>query len=118
MLDAIAFQSCEVIEAMQQDAPHEINEIYVDGGVVESDLLMQIQADLSGIKVTRPRMREATALGAAIAAGVGVGLWTRAEEAFEGREERDGVDGFEGRIGGDERGERMGVWKDAVRKCF
>src|SRR5690606_10963850 len=74
-LESIAFQSVDLAEAMQQDAGIPVSELRVDGGAAKNDLLMQIQADLLGVPVARPRITETTALGAAYLAGLGVGFW-------------------------------------------
>jgi glycerol kinase len=110
MLDAIAFQSVEVIQAMQRDSGVAIPFISVDGGVVESDVLMQTQADLLGINVRRPCMRDATAFGAAIAAGIGAG-----EEIGDAG---GGEDVFSPGATEEERVGLVDGWKDAVKKCF
>jgi glycerol kinase len=74
-LEAIAFQSAELLEAMASDSGIALTELRVDGGATANDLLMQIQADLLGVPVVRPRVRETTALGAAYLAGLAVGFW-------------------------------------------
>ncbi|MDE2441872.1 MAG: glycerol kinase, partial [Betaproteobacteria bacterium] len=74
-LEAIAFQSAEVLLAMASDADHSISQLRVDGGAAKNDLLMQFQADLLGVPVIRPRITETTALGAAYLAGLAVGFW-------------------------------------------
>lgn len=74
-LESIAFQSAEVLRAMQQDARIRLKELRVDGGAAANDLLMQFQADLLGVPVVRPRVLETTALGAAYLAGLGTGIW-------------------------------------------
>lgn len=69
---------------MEKDSGHRLNSLAVDGGMSNSDLTMQTQADISGIRVERPAMRETTALGAAIAAGLAVkGCWTGFDELVE-----------------------------------
>lgn len=65
---------------MEQDSGHKLENLAVDGGLSASDLCMQTQADISGIPVDRPAMRETTALGAAIAAGLATGVWDELEE--------------------------------------
>ncbi|MGQ9501427.1 MAG: glycerol kinase GlpK [Anaerolineae bacterium] len=75
-LEATAFQTREVLEAMQRDASITIQELKVDGGMVSNALLMQFQADILGVPVVRPRISEITALGAAYAAGLAAGLWS------------------------------------------
>jgi glycerol kinase len=74
-LEAIAFQSAEVLRAMEADANLRLSELRVDGGATANDLLMQFQADLLGVSVVRPKVTETTALGAAYLAGLGVGFW-------------------------------------------
>ena len=74
-LEAIAFQSAELTEAMAADSSIALTELRVDGGATASDLLMQIQADLLGVPVVRPRVTETTALGAAYLAGLASGFW-------------------------------------------
>ena len=74
-LEAIAFQSAEVLRAMEVDAGLRLSELRVDGGATANDLLMQFQADLLGVSVARPKVTETTALGAAYLAGLAVGFW-------------------------------------------
>ena len=74
-LEATCFQTREVVEAMVADSGVPLTELRVDGGMVANDLLMQLQADIMGAKVTRPSEIETTALGAAFAAGLGAGVW-------------------------------------------
>jgi glycerol kinase len=74
-LESIAFQSAEVLNAMQQDAGKPLIELRVDGGGSVNNLLMQVQADLLGVPVLRPTVTETTALGAAYLAGLGAGIW-------------------------------------------
>ncbi|MDO5683308.1 MAG: glycerol kinase GlpK [Propionibacteriaceae bacterium] len=79
-LEASAYQTRDVVEAMQTDSGTPITELRVDGGMTENALLMQFQADQLGIDVIRPTVIETTALGAAYAAGVGVGFWSGTDE--------------------------------------
>ncbi len=89
VLESIALQSADLVEAMIQDSGLELKELRVDGGATRSDVLMQIQADLLGTEVVRPRETETTALGAAYLAGLGVGLWRdRSEIAAQWAEDR------------------------------
>jgi glycerol kinase len=74
-LEAIAFQSADLLDAMRADAHYPVQELRVDGGACRSDLLMQFQADLLGVPVVRPAVTETTALGAAYLAGLAVGFW-------------------------------------------
>jgi glycerol kinase len=79
-LESIAFQSAEVLLAMQRDARQPLVELRVDGGATANDLMMQFQADLLGVPVVRPQVTETTALGAAYLAGLAVGFWGSLEE--------------------------------------
>jgi len=74
-LESIAYQSADLISAMEKDAGLALAELRVDGGATASNLLMQFQADLLGVPVVRPRVHETTALGAAYLAGLAVGYW-------------------------------------------
>lgn len=74
-LESIAYQSADVIKAMEADAGVNLKEVRVDGGATANDLLMQFQADILGVPVIRPVVRETTALGAAYLAGIAVGQW-------------------------------------------
>jgi glycerol kinase len=75
-LEATAFQTREVLEAMQRDAGITLQVLKVDGGMISNDLLMQFQADILGVPVVCPHVSETTALGAAYAAGLAAGLWS------------------------------------------
>jgi glycerol kinase len=77
-LESIAFQTADVLDAMQADSGISVSELRVDGGASQSDLLMQFQADLLGVPVMRPRAHESTALGAAYLAGLATGFWADA----------------------------------------
>ena len=79
-LEATAYQTRDVLEAMEQDAGVRLSTLKVDGGMVANELLMQFQADLLGVPVVRPKVSETTALGAAYAAGLAVGFWRDSEE--------------------------------------
>src|SRR5438034_1076971 len=79
-LESIAFQSADLLHAMEQDSGEKSKELRVDGGAAADDLLMQFQADLLGIPVVRPRVLETTALGAAYLAGLATGVWKSREE--------------------------------------
>ncbi|MCJ1386716.1 Glycerol kinase [Xylographa soralifera] len=82
-LEAACFQTKAILDAMEKDSGHKLSELAVDGGMSNSDLCMQTQADIIGIPVDRPAMRETTALGAAIAAGFAVDVWKEFEELSE-----------------------------------
>jgi glycerol kinase len=79
-LDSIAYQSIDVLTAMQADAGLHVSELRVDGGATANALLMQAQADLLGVSVIRPRITETTALGTAYLAGLAVGYWSGIEQ--------------------------------------
>jgi len=110
-LESIAFQSAELLEAMQKDAGEKLSELRVDGGAAANDLLMQFQADLLGVPVVRPKVLETTALGAAYLAGLTVDLWkSRDELASHWKAERR----FEPRMSPSDREARMARWREAV----
>ncbi len=79
-LESVAFQSREVLDAMNLDSGVELTELKVDGGMVANETLMQFQADLLGVPVIRPEVIETTALGAAYAAGIAVKFWSGEED--------------------------------------
>ncbi len=79
-LEAAAFQTREILEAMKADSGIDLAELRVDGGMVVNDFLMQFQADMLGVPVVRPSVKETTALGAAYAAGLAVGFWNGTDE--------------------------------------
>ncbi len=79
-LEATAFQTREVLDAMKIDSGVDLKVLKVDGGMVQNDLLMQIQADVLQVPVIRPEVAETTALGAAYAAGLAVGFWKNKDE--------------------------------------
>jgi glycerol kinase len=78
-LEATAYQTREIVEAMQKDTGTEIKTLKVDGGMVANELLMQFQADILGIPMIRPTVAETTSLGAAYAAGLAAGFWPHTE---------------------------------------
>jgi glycerol kinase len=79
-LESIAFQTMDVLKAMEADASAPIEELRVDGGATVNNLLMQIQADVLGVRVVRPKVTETTAMGAAYLAGLAVGYWKSVDE--------------------------------------
>jgi len=110
-LESIAFQSAELLEAMQNDSGEKLSELRVDGGAAANDLLMQFQADLLGVPVVRPKVLETTALGAAYLAGLTVDLWKSREElASHWKADRR----FEPRMDRKKAAERMARWREAV----
>ncbi len=82
-LEAICYQSREVLDAMQRDSGMPLASLHVDGGATANDFLMQLQADIQGVEVVRPRCAETTSLGAAYAAGLAVGYWSSLTELRE-----------------------------------
>ncbi len=112
-LEAIAFQSAELADCMAKDSGIPIRELRVDGGAASSDLLMQIQADLLGVEVLRPRDIESTAGGAAALAGLAVGFWESREEIAARRKiERT----FSPSRPAEEMAKLMEGWKRAVER--
>ncbi len=110
-LEGIAFQTADVVSAMQKDATLPLKELRVDGGAANKNLLMQFQADIMGVPVVRPQVTETTALGAAYLAGLGVGFWSSQEEiAAQWKVERR----FEPSMAADERSSRLEVWNRAI----
>jgi glycerol kinase len=110
-LESIAFQSAELLQAMQQDAGQRLIELRVDGGATVNNLMMQFQADLLGVPVVRPRITETTALGAAYLAGLATGFWSSTEELEASWQvERR----FEPQIGRDRAAGLMHDWSRAV----
>jgi glycerol kinase len=114
-LEATAYQSREVVEAMNQDSGVDLESLKVDGGMVGNDLLMQFQADLLGVPVIRPKVPETTSLGAAYAAGLATGLWTEEAELRENWVEDKR---WEPRMDASKRDEYFKYWKKAVTKSF
>ncbi|MCU0862758.1 MAG: glycerol kinase GlpK [Planctomycetes bacterium] len=95
VLEGIALQNVDILEAMQQDAGRPLRELRVDGGAAANDLLMQFQADVLGVTIRRPQQLEATAAGAAFLAGLGIGLWpSKHALAAAWREQRAFVPGM------------------------
>jgi glycerol kinase len=110
-LEAIAMQSRDVLQAMQDDAGIQLAELRVDGGAAANDLLMQIQADVLGVPVVRPKNVETTVLGAAYLAGLGHGVWAGREDVRESW----AVDRrFEPSISDSQRAQLVEAWADAV----
>jgi glycerol kinase len=113
-VEAIAYQSAELLAAMQKDAAIPVAEIRADGGAARNDMLMQFQADLLGVPVLRPRVTETTALGAAYLAGLAVGFWaSRGEIAAQWQCERR----FEPAMSADRRGALLARWARAVERA-
>ena len=115
VLEATAWQVREVVEAMDADSGVKLTALKVDGGMTANDLLMQIQADVLGSPVVRPKVIETTALGAAYAAGLAVGYWPdQATLKANWREDAD----WKAKLPADERDRRYGKWKKAVQRTL
>jgi glycerol kinase len=113
-LESIAFQSADVLDAMQKDAGITLSELRVDGGAAANDLLMQFQADILGVPVVRPQVLETTALGAAYLAGLAVGYWESTDEiAANWRVDRR----FEPRMAAARAAELRSGWEKAVGRA-
>jgi glycerol kinase len=83
VLEATAFQTREVLDAMNADSGVPLTELKVDGGMTQNNLLMQFQADVLGVPVVRPVVAETTALGAAYAAGIATGFWNGEQDVID-----------------------------------
>ncbi|WP_435738620.1 glycerol kinase GlpK [Cellulosimicrobium sp. PMB13] len=114
-LEATAYQTREVLDAMNADSGVDLTELRVDGGMVANELLMQFQADQLGVDVVRPKVAETTALGAAYAAGIAVGFWKGEQDVIDNwAEDKRWTPAVE-------EGERERLyrnWKKAVTKTF
>ena len=114
-LEATAFQTREVLDAMNADSGVALTELKVDGGMVGNETLMQFQADILGVDVVRPDVTETTALGAGYAAGIAVGFWSGQQDVIdnwaEGRRWSPNLDAGE-------RERQYRLWKKAVTKTF
>jgi glycerol kinase len=114
-LEATAFQTREVLDAVNADAGVDLTELKVDGGMVYNETLMQFQADILGVPVVRPKVAETTALGAAYVAGLAVGFWSGLEEL---RSKWVEDTRFEPEMDATEREARLAGWKKAVSRSF
>lgn len=114
-LEAIAFQSREVLDALSADTGVPLTELKVDGGATADGLLMQIQADILGVPVVRPEVTETTALGAAYTAGLAVGFWTGQDQLRANwHEDRR----WEPHMDASQRERLLRGWKKAVARTF
>ncbi|RXZ47042.1 glycerol kinase GlpK [Agromyces binzhouensis] len=114
-LEAIAFQTRDVVEAVNADAGIDLTELRVDGGATANDTLLQFQADILGVPVVRPVVAETTALGAAYAAGLAVGFWADLDDlAKNWQEDRR----WEPSMDEAEQGRLVRNWKKAVTKTL
>ncbi|MFW5979191.1 MAG: glycerol kinase GlpK [Halanaerobium sp.] len=112
-LESIAYQSRDVLEAMEADSGIELKKMRVDGGAAMNDFLMQFQADILGSEVERPEINETTALGAAYLAGLAVGFWENKEELIQKwKKDKD----FKSKMTEDKREKLYKGWKKAVER--
>lgn len=111
-LEAVCFQTKAILDAMEKDSGHKLQELKVDGGMSNSELCMQTQADLVDIPIVRPKMRETTALGAAIAAGFAVEVWKDFDELKEINSEGQTV--FEAKMDKEASAKMFKRWGKAV----
>jgi glycerol kinase len=114
-LEATAFQTREVLDAMNKDSGVDLTALKVDGGMVYNELLMQFQSDILGVPVIRPKVAETTALGAAYAAGMAVGFWSTYDElrANWGKDKE-----WDPQMDADHRESQYANWKKAVTRTF
>jgi glycerol kinase len=115
VLEATAFQTREVIDAMNADSGVPLTTLKVDGGMVGNEILMQFQADLLDVPVVRPKVAETTALGAAYAAGLAVGFW-ESEDDIRANWAMDKT--WEPHMSAEDRDALMAQWKKAVTRTF
>jgi glycerol kinase len=115
VLEATAWQTREVLDAMNADSGVPLTALKVDGGMVFNDLLMQFQADVIGVPVIRPKVAETTALGAAYAAGLAVGFW-KAVDDLRANWQKDRE--WEPKMDAKTREKGLKLWKKAVTRTF
>jgi glycerol kinase len=115
VLEATAFQTREVLDAMNADSGVDLTELKVDGGMVGNETLMQFQADILGVPVIRPQVAETTALGAAYAAGIAVGFWSGEQDVIDNWAEDKR---WEPSMDEGERAREYRLWKKAVTKTL
>jgi len=114
-LEATAFQTREVLDAMNADSGVDLTELKVDGGMVANELLMQFQADILDVDVVRPQVAETTALGAAYAAGIAVGFWNGEQDVIDNWAEDKR---WSSTMESSERDRQYRLWKKAVSKTL
>jgi glycerol kinase len=114
-LEATAYQSAEIVEAMATDSGVTLDSLKVDGGMVANETLMQFQADILGVPVIRPEVAETTALGAAYAAGLATGFWDNQEDLRENWAEDKR---WEPQMDEEDRKRNIHMWKKAVTRTF
>jgi len=111
VIESVCFQVCEIFDAMKADSNTEPQKLLVDGGMTQSDVLLQLQANLLGVEVHKPSIKEITALGAAVAAGVTAGVWQLGSKMNHIRSFRPEIDDKE-------RARKMKRWKMAVERSL
>ncbi|KAI9300200.1 hypothetical protein BJ944DRAFT_244422, partial [Cunninghamella echinulata] len=116
VLEAVCFSTQAILKAMKEDSHVELKVLKADGGMSNSDLCMQIQTDLLGIPVERPKMRETTALGVAFAAGCAVGVWEGLEQLCHLK--AIDFDTFETKIDQEDREYRLKLWDLALERSY
>ena len=114
-LESIAYQTRDILEAMEQDSDILLQELRVDGGAANNNFLMQFQSDILNSKVIRPRIIESTALGVAYLAGLAVGFWDSIEE-IQNLNIVDRV--FTPELGLDKRETLYKGWKKAIKRSL
>lgn len=114
VLEGIALQNYDLLKAMQDDAARKLSSLKVDGGASANNLLMQFQADVLQVEIVRPALVETTALGAALLAGIGAGLWKGTDDARRAwREDRR----FVPQLSPEEAAKHLARWDAAVAKA-
>lgn len=114
-LDSMAYQTKDVLGAMEADSGIKLQALKVDGGAVANNLLMQFQSDILGVPVDRPVVTETTALGAAYLAGLAVGVWANKEDLIQNWQLNRR---FEPTMGADERAKLYAGWQKAVKRSM
>lgn len=114
-LDSMAYQTKDVLGAMEADSGIKLQALKVDGGAVANNLLMQFQSDILGVPVDRPVVTETTALGAAYLAGIAVGVWANKEDLIQNWQLNRR---FEPTMGADERAKLYAGWQKAVKRSM
>ena len=114
-LESICYQTREVLDAMNADSGVPLRQLKVDGGATVNDMLMQMQADILGTTVIRPRIAETTSLGAAYAAGLAVGFWPDLD-TLRTQWQEDKV--WQPQTGESERGQGYAGWQKAVERTL
>ena len=114
-LESIAFQSADLIQAMLKDSNIAFNSLHVDGGASANNFLMQFQADILSMPISRPLVLETTALGAGMLAGLTIGVWDHSdlENGFNPVDQT-----FEPNISADQREGLLASWRDAVKRSL